>query len=383
MAERTQQTAPQIGPTFGAPRRSGPVRELSPLAAIYRLQDMATAYRRSILLLTAHQLGVFVALHETPRSSTALAKVLRCDATALGVLLEALQPLGLITRRGTSWRLTPIARTTLVPSSPHYQGDVMNLQAGLFSHWSYMPAIMKHGVPVWALPDDAVGLVSRADDDAVHPAASALAPPPSNDDARDEMATFIRAMENIALPRLPAVMPHIPLRGVKRVLDVGCGPGTYAIAFAQASPSLEVVAFDRPIAADIAAERAAAAGVADRVSTRAGDFLRDDLGRGFDLVFVSNILHGLGERDALTVLRKARRALAPGGRLVIQEFVTNNARNGTAAALFFAVNMMVTTQGGTAYSARELAALCARAGFGRARSIRLDDPSALLIARRA
>ncbi len=355
---------------------------MSPTAAIYRLQDMATAYRRSVLLLTAHQLGVFEALHATPRGAAELARALRCDGAAMRTLLEALQPLGLVARRGATWRLTPIAATTLIATSEHYQGDVMSLQAGLFAHWAHMPAIVRHGVPSFDVPADASTLVSRPGPDPVHPAASALAPPPNDDHARAEMSTFIRAMENIALPRLPVVMPHVPLRGVRRMLDVGCGPGTYSIAFAQASPVLAVEAFDRPLPAEIAAERIAAAGLSARITTRAGDFLHDDLGRGFDLVFVSNILHGLSERDALTVLRKARKALVPGGRLVIQEFVTNAERTGTAAALFFAVNMLVTTRGGTAYSGRELAALCARAGFGRARQVRLDDPSALLIARR-
>ena len=373
---------PQTGPTFGAPRRPGTVRDMSPLAAIYRLQDMATAYRRSVLLLSAYRLGVFEALQAKPRPAAALARALRLNARATSVFLEALQPLGLLERRGTTWRLTPLAEMTLVPSSPHYQGDVMGLQSNLFGSWACLPAIVQSGAPVWDLPHDALGLATLPAGDRGHPAASAFAPPPATAGARDEMATFIRAMDNIAQPRLVAVLPHVSLRGVKRLLDVGCGPATYAIAFAQASPALEVVAFDRPLPAQIAAERIAAAGLGERVSTQAGDFLHDSLGRGFEMVFVSNILHGLSERDGLTVLRKARAALKPGGRLVVQEFVTNADRSGTAAALFFAVNMMVTTRGGTAYSTRELGALLTRAGFGRARVQRLDDPSALLIARR-
>ncbi len=372
----------QAGPTFGAPRRAASPRELSPIAAIYRLQDMATAYRRSVLLLTAHRFGMFEALHAKPRGAAPLARALGIDARATGVLCEALQPLGLLERRGATWRLTALAEMTLVSTSPHYQGDVMGLQVNMFESWAHLPAVVRTGLPAWDLPGHALGWDASDVDGLLHPAASALAPPPRSARARAEMETFIRAMDNIARPRLPEVLPRVPLRGVKRLLDVGCGPATYAIAFAHASPSLEVVAFDRPVAAQIAAGRIAAAGLADRVTTHPGDFLHDSLGRGFDMVFVSNILHGVSRRDGLTVLRKARAALVPGGRLVVQEFVTNPRRTGSAAALFFAVNMMVNTRGGTAYSTSDLTGLLTQARFGRARIVRLDDPSALLIARR-
>ena len=105
------------------------------------------------------------------------------------------------------------------------------------------------------------------------------------------------------------------------------------------------------------------AGVADRVHVRAGDLRSDRLGEGYDLVFVSAICHMLDQAENLDLLRRCREALTAGGRIVIQDFILEPDKTAPRFAALFALNMLVGTPGGSAYSEPEYAAWLAEAGL--------------------
>ena len=116
--------------------------------------------------------------------------------------------------------------------------------------------------------------------------------------------------------------------------------------------------------------------------TRAGDLRRDDYGSGYDLVFVSAICHMLGPVENLDMLRKCFAALAPGGRVVIQDFILEKDKTTPLNAAMFSLNMLVGTERGSSYSEEEYADWLREAGFGEVRRIRLPGPTGLMIARR-
>jgi len=132
----------------------------------------------------------------------------------------------------------------------------------------------------------------------------------------------------------------------------------------------------------IAQRHIAAAGVADRVTTRVGDLRDDDYGNGYDLVFISAICHMLGPDENRAMLRKAHAALAPGGRVVIQDFLLNADKAGPKTGALFALNMLVGTRAGSSYSADEYAAWLAGSGFGDVHRVPLPGPTGLVIGTR-
>jgi len=106
---------------------------------------------------------------------------------------------------------------------------------------------------------------------------------------------------------------------VRRILDIGSGPGVIACELARLVPSAIVVAADgaEPLL-EIVRARAAAAGLSNRVTTRQVD-LPDEiesLGRA-DLIWMAMVLHHIGDEAAL--LRRVRSMLNPGGVLVLVE----------------------------------------------------------------
>jgi predicted O-methyltransferase YrrM len=166
------------------------------------------------------------------------------------------------------------------------------------------------------------------------------------------------------------------------MLDVGGGSGAYSIAFAQANPALRADILDLAAVEPIARRHIEEAGAGDRVHVRGGDLRSGRLGEGYDLVFLSAICHMLDEAGNLDLLRRCREALAPGGRVVIQDFILEPDKTAPRFAALFALNMLVGTPGGSAYSEPEYTAWLGEAGFQQIHRVRLPGLTGLMVGSR-
>jgi cyclopropane fatty-acyl-phospholipid synthase-like methyltransferase len=122
-------------------------------------------------------------------------------------------------------------------------------------------------------------------------------------------------------------------------------------------------------------------GVSAQVSLRAGDMLRDDFGSGYDIVMLNAICHMFSEEQNRDIFRRARKALAPDGRLVVQDFILNPDKTGPQHAALFSVNMLVGTDAGASYSEVEYTSWMKAAGLTGVRRIKLPGPSDLIVGR--
>ena len=113
----------------------------------------------------------------------------------------------------------------------------------------------------------------------------------------------------------PAVEAQVPVSG--RVLDVGCGHGSFPLYLKARSPRREVVGVDVDGAKLGSARRAAAAAGLD---VRFAEAPGGELPPGpWDAVTVVDVLYLLGRDRALDLVTRAAGALAPGGVLAVKE----------------------------------------------------------------
>jgi SAM-dependent methyltransferase len=200
--------------------------------------------------------------------------------------------------------------------------------------------------------------------------------------ADDWTEAFIAAMHKNARLRAPMVVRAVGVEGVRRVLDLGGGSGAYSIAFAEAKSDLTAEVFDLASVVPIAQRHIAEAGLSARVKTRVGDLEDDTYGAGYDLLLLSAICHMNSPDENRVMFRKALAALAPGGRLVIQDFVLNADKTGPRTGALFALNMLVGTRAGSAYNEAEYVGWLGAVGFADARRVPLPGPTDLVVARR-
>ena len=284
-------------------------------------------FRASRVVLTANNLRVFENIGKG-RSSDDLAKTLRTDPRATEILLDAVASLGLLRKSGTTYRLTSRTKRFLLPDSPWYQGDMLRHADTLWTNWSGLDNVVRTGLP------------NRAG-------------------ARDH-GVFIRAMHNNAVLRARAIIGELDLRGIKKALDLGGGPGTYGIELAKRG--IDVTHFDLPDTLEVAPEMSRKNSVKN-VTFRSVDFHIDHIGSGYDLVLISQVLHSNSSVENLALLGKAHDALAPRGRVAIHEFALNEDHASPVAGALFSVNMLVNTSGGRSYTRKEMKGWLAKAGF--------------------
>ena len=284
-------------------------------------------FRASRVVLTANNLRVFENIGKGS-SSDDLAKALRTDLRAMEILLDAVASLGLLRKSGTAYRLTPTAKRFLLPESPWYQGDMLRHADMLWKNWSGLDNVVRSGLP------------NRAG-------------------ARDH-DVFIRAMHNNAVLRAPQVIAGLDLRGVRTALDLGGGPGTYSMALAKRG--VAVTLFDLPDTLEVAQEVVRKSRL-KHVTFRSGDFHFDDIGSGYDLVLISQVLHSNSTVENIALLGKAHDALAPHGRVAIHEFSLNEDHASPVPGALFSVNMLVNTAGGRSYTRKEMKSWLTKAGL--------------------
>ncbi len=297
--------------------------------AVFR--ELWSGFQVSRVVLTANNLGMFEAL-TSPRTAEDIAGRLKTDPRATGILLDAVASVGLLRKTGRQYRITPLARRFLLKSSHWYLGDMLRHADSLWKTWSGLDEVVRTGRP-------------------------------TQGGGRDH-ETFIRAMHNNSVLTAPGVVDSLDLRGVRTALDLGGGPGTYSIELARRG--IEVTLFDLPDTMSIAREIVGAAGVKGTRFLQ-GDFHTDDIGTGYDLVLLSQILHSHSPEESIELLGKVRNVLKPKGKAVIHEFALAENRAAPPSGALFSINMLVNTPGGRSYTPREMTSWLKTAGFGPVR----------------
>ncbi|MEM9750868.1 MAG: methyltransferase [Pseudomonadota bacterium] len=200
----------------------------------------------------------------------------------------------------------------------------------------------------------------------------------------DEIADYTALMADTQAMIAEEVLAAYPLARHQSLLDIGGGAGAFAAAAAARAPHLRVSTFDLPAVAAKAAERFAAAGLADRAEAFGGDFFRDSLPGGRDLVTFVRILHDHDDGPALALLRQARAAMEEGACLLIAEPMSDTPGAEPSGDTYFGFYLRAMGSGRTRRPS-ELRQMLHTAGFSdvRLRPTRLPLLTRVLTARAA
>ena len=179
-------------------------------------------------------------------------------------------------------------------------------------------------------------------------------------------------MHHRTLETAPKIAAQINLSGARTLLDLGGGPGTYAMAFLAKNPALRATVCDRPAALDVAKEIASTHKAGARLSYLPLDVMVEDIPDAYDVIWYSNVLHIYSPQENQAVFQRAATALNPEGRLLIQDAFLHD-RDGLfpEEASLFAVSMLLFTESGNTYKAADTKGWLTDAGFERVRVLRM------------
>ncbi len=295
------------------------------------------AFREARTILTAFELDLFTIIGKGGKSSEEIARKAGTDGRATDRLLNALAASGYVDKKGGKFSNTALSFRYLVRGEPEYMGGLMH-QADLWHTWSTLT-------------------------DAVRAGSSVLSRGPVNAKDGRWLESFIAAMHMRATHQAPAIAKLIDMTGVGRILDVGGGSGIFSMAFVRSAEGLNSVVFDLPDVVELTRMYVESEKLSSRIAVAAGDYTIDTLGTGFDLVFMSAVIHSNSVDTNKKLFRKAFGALNPGGRLIVLDFIMDQDRLSPAEGAYFSLNMLVGTPEGDTFTESEIRGWMEEAGF--------------------
>ena len=181
-------------------------------------------------------------------------------------------------------------------------------------------------------------------------------------------ARYSDLMASTVPPLAEEVIDAYPVARHRRLLDVGGGIGAFLTLMGARAPSLEMMLFDLPAVAVHARAQLEASGLASRTVVHAGNFQTDALPTGADLISLVRVLLDHGDEVALTVLRRAREALEPGGTLLVVEPFAGIRGAERVGDAYFGLYLFAMGRG-RARTIAQHQALLRQAGFSRTRLV--------------
>jgi ubiquinone/menaquinone biosynthesis C-methylase UbiE len=322
-----------------------------------KIMQLITGGWASSILGAASRHGIFTALEASPDTAEGIAKRTSISPRGAQALLDGVTGLGLVTVSGGHYRNTPEASAFLVKGKRSYLGPMAEVFMDDLETWRKLPESAKTGLPV----------ASNTADMADNPFWHVLVP---------AIAALSLPVAQIAADRL-----KLGSAGAVSWLDVGGGSGVWSAVWLGSNKQAKGVQLDWPNVNKIAHEYVANFGVGDRFQTIDGDFHSTDFGSAqYDFAIYSHLAHQETPEDNTAIFRKFRKALKPGGTLVIQDFILADDRTGHPFAMMFTAQMLVVTQGGSAYRQCDYRAWLAGSGFKSVDIVATPTPSTLVFA---
>jgi hypothetical protein len=313
------------------------------------LLRLSNGYWSACALHAAVKLDLFTALSACPFAAPDLADAAGIDPRGLEILLNALSAMGLVEKVESRFSATAFSAKYLSQTSPHYLGHSILHHHYLMSSWAHLDEAVRGGEPVRARYA-------------------------GSDEAR-VLECFEMGMFELGMLNAPAIVSRIDLGGRSRLLDLGGGPGAYAVTFCRGNPGVMAMIFDLPTTRRFAEETIVRFGLADRITFVAGDYLTGQIPGRHDIAWLSHVLHGEGPEACKRILEKVVASLEPAGMVLIQEFILNDTMDWPPFPALFSLNMLLGTRSGRAYSEGQLLEMLAEAGVRNPLRLPIELPN--------
>ncbi len=300
------------------------------------IREMVVTFQKSRIILTAYELDIFTFVGEKSFNSDTISNELKLNKIATERLLNALVALKLMEKENDNYKNSKDSLMFLSKDSPNYMAGLMHSNH-LWKTWSHLTDVVKTGITA-----------HRTE---------------INERGEEWLEAFINAMHYRGKKQAHTQISKIDLQNVNSVLDVGGGSGCFCMEFINRKPGLKTAIFDLPNVIPISKKIIEREGYSDKIAHHSGDYTTDELPNGYDLVFLSAIIHSNSSETNQNLVKKCYNSLNINGKIVIQDWIMNNAKTEPIQGAIFSINMLVGVEGGDCYSENEVSAWMENVGF--------------------
>jgi hypothetical protein len=324
--------------------------DMSPaVPAHVHMIQIGTAYWLSNLVYTAAKLGLADHLADGPKTAADLAPLTSTNARAMHRFMRTLASFGILTSNDAgAFALTELGATLKKNAPGSARATVLTMASPEFQQsFAAFEYSLQTGRPAM---DKVFGMNLF----------EYLAERP------ELAAQFSESMVGIHGGEPPTVAAAYDFSTAGTIVDVGGATGNMLAHILKRHPQPKGILFDRPHVVTDAPALLGAHGVADRVSIAHGSFF-ESVPEGGDVYILSHIIHDWTEAQCHTILANCRKAMRPGAKLLIVEFVLPEGDTPHFGKL--ADMVMLTIPGGEERTPDEYRTLLDAAGFSMTRVV--------------
>jgi len=303
------------------------------------------------ILLAALDFNVFSVLGKKALPVKQVASLTKTKLEGMEILLNALAAMGVLNKNKNIFRNTPVTYKYFCKSSPDFRVGTVMLKLDSRGEYENFSKIIKKG-------RNHKGFESK-------------------DDPKFRKL-FTYAMYERSELSADKVADAVSQKRVGKLLDLGCGPGSYTAAILKKDKTATATLMDRAVAIKVARKIYKTQSVYNRLHFVSGDFFDDEFGEGYDTVLLSNIIHIYNVKENKIIFKKINKALKRGGRFILYDLFLNNSKTEPYDAALFAITMLLYTKTGKSYAFGEVDSLLRNAGFARIKKIKIGDGSSII-----
>jgi predicted O-methyltransferase YrrM len=310
-------------------------------ARIINIRESAFAY--DLFITAVSNFDFFNRLDKSPAEIDTICNSLNIQKRPADVMLTLFKAYGLIREKNRQYFLTDTAKEYLTKASNF---DLTSYVTSLKDRpiCKDIEKVLRTGRPAnWAAAKEGKDWAASMADNAF-------------------AAAFTAGMNSRGAYLAGGVVKALELKGYKNVLDIGGASGIYAAALVSAFPGLRATVFDKPPVDKVAKYSVDKLKLSRRINVVAGDMFQDALPRGYDVHFISHVLHDWDLPEVRTVLKNSYDNLNPGGIIVIHDAHINKSKTGPLSVAEYSVLLMVLSEG-KCYSVSEMRDLLEEVGF--------------------
>ena len=317
--------------------------------------NLAIGYQVSQVLFAAIKLNIFTTIAKGVNEIAELSKSVESDEQSLARLLNSLVSLNLLEKTDGRYFNKEGASRYLVKGKNNYLGNAIHHSSNLWDFWEGLDEQVKSGGG------------KEPDEDKIK-------------NYSHRLQDYLSAMNDFATIKADVIADSIMINDHKKMLDLGCGPGTYAIAFTEKNPKLQCTIVDLDPNLVYTQKLVRKSKCRDRIFISACNILEDKIpGNGYDLILISNLIHIYAKEEVKNIIEKAWDATVDHGKIVIHDYIVNEEGVGPLFASLFDLTMLVGTPQGKCYNSLEIKELLGHLGAKKIRQIPVCLGSSLVI----
>ena len=262
------------------------------------VNELSRHFWNSAIVRAGIRLQIFPLLEESALTPSEVSSHLGANPRFVEAFLEANVALGLLDKVGDDgYKCSDMSSAYLVPGKREYVGDLALHITNYWRSWGNLDRLIVEGRTELPFQNGFT-------------------------DASTYWADYMKGQHNRALSgQADNLVKSVDLTGKRKLLDLGGGAGSYSMALCNANPGLRAFVIDRKEPLDIAARLVAENGLEDRIELVEGDFDKVALGNDSDVVLISGVALIVSEEECRGLFRRAYEALAPGGIIILQDFM--------------------------------------------------------------